>query len=99
MTRRVKVTITAEAMCDDDRWLSRDIACAARDVASRSNATNGVEPYYYADVVQVRNSVTPDVTTVTYVKVTYVARFLWWHFLVPARFVRGSRDPLGWLRR
>lgn len=97
MMRRIRVSITAEATCDDDRWLSRTVAIAAKAVAAREHVMSGTTPYVFSATIDV-----PDVQqwsvdgTMTLrpglppqsVRVTYVARFKWWHWIVPARLRR-----------
>lgn len=107
MNRRARITITAEAECDDDRFLARSIAQAVRQfTAGCPSFWDGSEPHVVTETVLVRGKthtsleqpvftfIEPD----TDVKVTYVARFRWWHFLLPAKLIRYG-DPLKWLRK
>ena len=95
--RRIRITITAEAAVDDDRWLSRDVARAAREVAARDSVRSGCSPYAFTDVEQVRHNyhdilANKDFLIETMVAVTYTARFRWWHFLLPAWVLRRLPD-------
>lgn len=82
--RRRSLTVTVTTVCADDYNAAKSLAAALREIGGRNVVVHGLPPYYRRDEIYYpagnfgRNLV----------RATYVVRFRWWHWLVPARYVR-----------
>lgn len=85
MNRHASITITAYATTRDDRFLARALAHAVVEIAEARRVQDGCEPHAFECMVVVPSGHVYGNTVVT---VRYVAKFKWWHWLIPWGFRR-----------
>lgn len=100
--RRVRLTITATAACEDDRWLALVPAETIEMVAGLPEVRDGAAPYAREGSMSHAQKDYLHGVVRTTVRYTTLARFKWWHFLLPdwalRRLVDGT-GTLGWLSK
>ncbi len=100
--RRIRLTITAETSAHDDRPLSGSVADTIKMVAGLPDVRDGCSPYARGGSLLYAGKDAEWYSPPTQVTYACLARFKWWHFLLPdwaLRHLVDLSDPLAWLKQ